>query len=176
MNKIVDNGHNKDLVNVMCAHDLFAVDSMFKPKRSSMFQKQSKRVCSATWTQNPSTAKTHPRTFAFRQKVSQIRALGLTIFFIIPGKIKLHCRGCIDSFHCFPYTFVHDFFGHVMTMSDVQITTPSKSPECGGQFVSGINRFDSVNVAREDLSFYSWRPEKLVVLGTFSQQKIKFLI
>ena len=55
MNKRADNGHSKELVNVMRAHDLFAIDSMFKPKRSNMFQKQRKRVCSATYLQKDPT-------------------------------------------------------------------------------------------------------------------------
>ena len=51
MNKRPDDGHSKDLVHLMQAHDLFAVDSLFRPKRSSMFCKQKKRVCNATYLQ-----------------------------------------------------------------------------------------------------------------------------
>ena len=51
MNHRPDNGHSNELVNVMQAHDLFAVDSLFKPKRSRMFCKQRKRVCGATYLQ-----------------------------------------------------------------------------------------------------------------------------
>ena len=51
MNKRPDNGHSKDLVNLMQAHDLFAVDSLFRPKRTRMFCKQRKRVCNATYLQ-----------------------------------------------------------------------------------------------------------------------------
>ena len=51
MNKRPDNGHSNNLVQVMRTNDLFAVDSLFRPKRSRMFSKQRKRVCGATYLQ-----------------------------------------------------------------------------------------------------------------------------
>ena len=57
MNKRPDNGHSDDLLTVMREHDLFAVDSMFRPKRSRMFCNQRKRVCNATYLQKHSISR-----------------------------------------------------------------------------------------------------------------------
>ena len=52
MNKKPDNGHSSRVLTCMRSHDLFAVDSMFMPKRRKMFAGgKKKRVCNATYLQ-----------------------------------------------------------------------------------------------------------------------------
>ena len=51
MNTRPDNGHSADIISLMRSQDLFAVDSLFRPKRSKMFSQAKKRVCNATWLQ-----------------------------------------------------------------------------------------------------------------------------
>ena len=51
MNKRHDDGHSSELLSLMRAQDLFAVDSLFRPKRRKMFNQKKKRVCNATWLQ-----------------------------------------------------------------------------------------------------------------------------
>ena len=52
MNKHPDNGHGSRILSLMRSHDLFATDSMFKPKRRYMFGKnKKKRICNATYLQ-----------------------------------------------------------------------------------------------------------------------------
>ena len=56
MNRKQDNGHDSRVLTFMHAHDLFAADSMFKPKRRQMFDKnKKKRVCNATYLQKGCT-------------------------------------------------------------------------------------------------------------------------
>ena len=55
MNTRPDDGHSSDIVSLMRTQDLFAVDSLFRPKRRKMFMKQKKRVCNATWLQKDIT-------------------------------------------------------------------------------------------------------------------------
>ena len=50
MNKRPDDGHSKQVMDLIRAHDLFAIDSLFRPKRKTMFDGQ-KRVCNATYLQ-----------------------------------------------------------------------------------------------------------------------------
>ena len=52
MNKRPDNGHGPKVLTLMQSHDLFAVDSMFMPKRRKMFAGgKKKRVCNSTYLQ-----------------------------------------------------------------------------------------------------------------------------
>ena len=48
MNTRPDNGHSADIISLMRSQDLFAVDSLFRPKRRKMFNQSKKRVCNAT--------------------------------------------------------------------------------------------------------------------------------
>ena len=52
MNTRPDDGHGSRVLTFMRSHDLFAVDSMFRPTRRYMFdQETKKRVCNATYLQ-----------------------------------------------------------------------------------------------------------------------------
>ena len=52
MNQRPDNGHSDRVLSFMRSHDLFAVDSMFKPKSKFMFATGDKRrKCNATYLQ-----------------------------------------------------------------------------------------------------------------------------
>ena len=53
MNKRPDKGHSAQVMSLLRDHDLFAVDSLFKPKRKYMFNPEikRKRVCGATYLQ-----------------------------------------------------------------------------------------------------------------------------
>ena len=51
MNQRPDDGHSSEIISLMRSQDLFAVDSMFRPKRRKMFSQKKKRVCNATWLQ-----------------------------------------------------------------------------------------------------------------------------
>ena len=52
MNKRPDKGHSARMISLMQSHDLFAADSLFRPKRRHMFGKdREKRVCNATYLQ-----------------------------------------------------------------------------------------------------------------------------
>ena len=51
MNRRHDDGHGEAITDLMRCHDLFAVDSLFRPRKSRMFQNQRKRVCNATYLQ-----------------------------------------------------------------------------------------------------------------------------
>ena len=51
MNKRPDDGHSDEGMNLMRSHDLFAVDSLFKPRRKYMFNSKKKRICNATYLQ-----------------------------------------------------------------------------------------------------------------------------
>ena len=51
MNKRHDDGHSADIISLMRSQDLFAVDSLFRPKRRKMFNQKKKRICNATWLQ-----------------------------------------------------------------------------------------------------------------------------
>ena len=48
MNTRPDDGHSDAILSVMRSHDLFAVDSLFRPKRHKMFSQKKKRICNAT--------------------------------------------------------------------------------------------------------------------------------
>ena len=78
MNRRSDNGHGDDLVNVLKAHDLFAVDSLLRPKRSHMFCNQHKRVCDSTYLQKDKSL--HPKnlitiTFSFLNERMESKSL-----------------------------------------------------------------------------------------------------
>ena len=52
MNRRPDDGHGEKVINLMRSHDLFAVDSLFRPKRKYMFgPNKKKHICNATWIQ-----------------------------------------------------------------------------------------------------------------------------
>ena len=52
MNKRKDDGHSDKVIELLRAHDLFAVDSLFCPKRKNMFcTDKKKRYCNATYLQ-----------------------------------------------------------------------------------------------------------------------------
>ena len=52
MNRRPDDGHSDKVLNLMRCHDLFAVDSLFRPKQKYMFgPEKRRRVCNATWLQ-----------------------------------------------------------------------------------------------------------------------------
>ena len=52
MNKRPDNGHGESILSLMRTHDLFAVNSLFRPKRKWMFGKdKNKRLCNASYLQ-----------------------------------------------------------------------------------------------------------------------------
>ena len=55
MNTRPDDGHSADIISLMRSQDLFAVDSMFRPKRRKMFTQKKKRLCNATWLQKDSS-------------------------------------------------------------------------------------------------------------------------
>ena len=56
MNKRPDNGHSESVLSLMRSHDLFAVDSLFRPKRKWMFgADKRKRVCNASYLQKDIT-------------------------------------------------------------------------------------------------------------------------
>ena len=50
MNKRPDDGHSTQVMELLRSQDLFAVDSLFRPKRKSIF-KGKKRICNATYLQ-----------------------------------------------------------------------------------------------------------------------------
>ena len=56
MNQRPDDGHSNEILQLMRANDLFAIDSLFKPKRTRMFScQQGKRLCNATYLQKDNT-------------------------------------------------------------------------------------------------------------------------
>ena len=55
MNRRPDDGHSDKVMDLLRVNDLFAVDSMFKPKRTRMFCSQGKRLCNATYLQKDSS-------------------------------------------------------------------------------------------------------------------------
>ena len=64
MNRRHDDGHGEAITDLMRCHDLFAVDSLFRPRKSRMFQNQRKRVCNATYLQkDPSRRPKNSITF-----------------------------------------------------------------------------------------------------------------
>ena len=54
MNKRPDDGHSEQVMDLIRSHDLFAIDSLFRPKRKKMFDGK-KRVCNATYLQKDTT-------------------------------------------------------------------------------------------------------------------------
>ena len=56
MNQRPDDGHITDIISLMRSHDLFAVDSIFRPQRKYMFNKdKKKRVCNAIYLRKDNT-------------------------------------------------------------------------------------------------------------------------
>ena len=51
MNKRPDDGHSDQVLNLLRLHNLFAVDSLFRPKRRKFGQGDKPRVCNATYLQ-----------------------------------------------------------------------------------------------------------------------------
>ena len=51
MNKSPDDGHSDKVMDLLRAHDLFAVDSLFRPKRKAIGQGKKSRICNATYLQ-----------------------------------------------------------------------------------------------------------------------------
>ena len=49
MTQIKDNGHGEEMLNVMRSHDLFAVDTLFKPARKTWGHNKKLRYCNATY-------------------------------------------------------------------------------------------------------------------------------
>ena len=55
MNRRPDDGHSAQVMNLMRQHDLYAVDSLFKPKRKRLVGNSRPRVCNATYLQKDTT-------------------------------------------------------------------------------------------------------------------------
>ena len=51
MNKRPDDGHSSKVMDLLRSHDLFAVDSLFKPPRKCIYATGNRRVCNATYLQ-----------------------------------------------------------------------------------------------------------------------------
>lgn len=59
MNKRPDDGHSTQVMDLIRSNDLFAVDSLFRPKRKCAFSAGKKRLCNATYLQK--NAKRRPK-------------------------------------------------------------------------------------------------------------------
>ena len=64
MNKRPDDGHSTQVMDLIRSHDLFAVDSLFRPKRRKMFDGRN-RVCNATYLQKSRMQRTGLKNWYF---------------------------------------------------------------------------------------------------------------
>ena len=65
MNQRPDDGHSNQVLDLLRSHDLFAVDSMFRPKRKTIGQGGKPRVCNATYLQKDASRRPKKLDYIF---------------------------------------------------------------------------------------------------------------